>query len=195
MSGIGGLSRRSSSRVEELRKQLMEFMLTEGFAHLTVSDMAAALGCSKRTLYAVASSKEQLATSSVRLFFKQATDEVESKLGRVRSAERRVVLYLESVAAALEPASRDFLTDMTAFAPTREIYEGNTLAASIRVRELIDEGVRAGRFRNVPTAFIGEVVTATMRRIGSGEIGRNTGLSDAESYSQLARLVVASVRR
>lgn len=173
----------------------MEHMLTEGFAHLTVADMAAAVGCSKRSLYEIAPSKEQLATSSVRLFFRLATDQVEGRLRRARSPERRVVLYLESVAEALQPASRRFLYDMTSFGPTRELYQQNTIAASTRVRELIDAGVDAGRFRNVPTAFIGEVVTATMRRIGSGEITANTGLSDAESYSQLAKLVVASVRR
>lgn len=190
-----GLSGGHQRRVEQRREELMRHMLVEGFAELTVADMATALGCSKRTLYEIAPSKEQLATSSVRLFFRRATEQVEAELRRVRSPERRVERYLESVAAALEPASRTFLYDMTSFAPTRELYEQNTLAASIRVRELIDEGVAAGRFRSVPTAFIGEVVTATMRRIGSGEIARNTGLTDAESYSNLAKLVVAAVRR
>jgi hypothetical protein len=34
-----------------------------------------------------------------------------------------------------------------------------------------------------------------MRRITSGEIGRTTGLDDAQAYAELARLVVAAVRR
>ena len=69
------------------------------------------------------------------------------------------------------------------------------MTAARRVRELIDEGTRAGAFRQVPAAFVSEVVTATMRRITSGEITSATGLSDAEAYSELARLVVAAVRR
>jgi hypothetical protein len=59
----------------------------------------------------------------------------------------------------------------------------------------VSEGIRAGAFRNVSAVFVGEVVTATMRRITSGEIGRATGLDDAQAYGELARLVVASLRR
>ena len=75
------------------------------------------------------------------------------------------------------------------------IYEQNTLTAARRVRELIDDGTRAGAFRRVPAAFVAEVVTATMRRIISGEIAAATGLSDAEACSELAKLVVAAIRR
>jgi hypothetical protein len=81
------------------------------------------------------------------------------------------------------------------FGPARDIYETNTVAAAQRVRQLLEEGAAAGEFRQVPTPFVAEVVTATMRRIGSGEVQLATGLSDAEAYAQLARLVLAAVRR
>lgn len=84
---------------------------------------------------------------------------------------------------------------MAAFHPTREIYETNTAAAAQRIRRLIDEGARAGPFRNVRTDFVAEVITATMHRIASGEVQASTGLADAEAYTELARLVVAAVRR
>ena len=92
---------------------------------------------------------------------------------------------IEAVAEALRPATRAFRDDVANFPPATEIYEQNTLAAARRVRaELIDEGTRAGAFRRVHAAFVGEVVTATMRRITSGEIAAATGLSDAEAYSE-----------
>ena len=95
----------------------------------------------------------------------------------------------------MRPASRAFRDDIANFRPATEIYEQNTLSAALRVRELIDEGTRVGAFRRVPAAFVGEVVTATMRRITSGEIAAVTGLNDAEAYSELAQLVVAAIRR
>ena len=99
------------------------------------------------------------------------------------------------MAAALAPASRAFTDDVAAFSPAREIYEQNTEAAARRVRELIDEGYRAGAFRNVDSVFVSEVVTASMRRISSGELTAATGLDDAQAYRELAKLVLASVRR
>lgn len=179
----------------QLRDQLVRLILAEGFSTFTMDDFASRLRCSKRTLYALARSKEQLATLAVREFFRSATEQVEAAIMKVRKPARRVVAYLEAVADALAPASREFHDDVAAFQPAREIYQQNTEAAAQRVRQLIDDGRRSGAFRNVPTAFVAEVVTATMQRITSGEIQASTKLSDAAAYTELARLVVAAVRR
>jgi AcrR family transcriptional regulator len=180
-------------RQQELRDALVDLVLAEGFRHLGVDEVAARLSCSKRTLYALAGSREQLATLAVREFFRRATEQVEEALVRVRGPAQRVSAYLTAVAAALAPASRAFHDDVARFAPAHEIYERNTEAAARRVRELLEEGRRAGAFRATPTAFIAEVVTSTMRRISSGEIEQATGMTDAEAYAELGRLVLAHV--
>ena len=185
---------RLTGRQEQLRDQLLRLFLAEGFVDFTLDDLAGKLGCSKRTLYALADSKEQLATSVTRLFFRRATDQVEAAIARLRSPERRVTGYLEAVAEALRPASRQFLNDLSRLTPTREIYVENTTAAAARLRSLVDEGTAAGAFREVQADFLVEVVTATMQRIGSGRVQSNTGLDDAEAYAQLAQLVLAAVR-
>jgi AcrR family transcriptional regulator len=193
--GTMTVERRLTGRQTDLRDALVQLVLDQGFTHLTIDQVAASLNCSKRTLYTLAASKEQLAALAVRHFFRRATDQVEAAIARVRTPERRVARYLEAVAEALTPATRAFRDDLARFRPATEIYEQNTAAAAQRVRELIDEGTRAGAFRQVPAAFVGEMVTATMRRITSGEITAATGLTDAEAYAELARLVVAAIRR
>jgi AcrR family transcriptional regulator len=189
------IERRLTSRQTHLRDALVDLVLAQGFSHLTMDDFAAQLNCSKRTLYALAASKEQIAVLAVRQFFKRATEQVEAAIARTRAPANRVTRYLEAVAEELRPASRAFRDDLANFRPATEIYEQNTLTAARRVRELIDEGTKAGAFRRVHAAFVSEVVTATMRRITSGEIAAATGLSDAEAYSELAQLVVAAIRR
>ena len=131
----------------------------------------------------------------MRHFFRRATEQVEAAIARTRSPARRVTRYLEAVAEALRPAGRAFRDDLAAFARPGSCTSRTPRRRPPRVRELIDDGIRAGAFRNVSAVFVGEVVTATMRRITSGEIGSATGLDDAEAYSELARLVVAAIRR
>ncbi len=172
-------------------------VLVEGFSRLTMDQVAAQLNCSKRTLYALAASKEQLAVLAVRHFFKPG-----HRAGRGGDRPHPVPGPpgdplpgggRRGAAAGVSGLPR---RRGSSFRPaTAEIYEQNTVAAARRVRELIDEGTRAGAFRQVPAGFVGEVVTATMRRITSGEIAAATGLSDAEAYTELARLVVAAIRR
>ncbi|GAA2112561.1 TetR/AcrR family transcriptional regulator [Microlunatus panaciterrae] len=188
-------NRRLTRRQAQLRDALVDLVLAEGFSHLTMDDFAARLGCSKRTLYALADSKDQLATEAVKLFFRRATVAVEQAIAHTRKPERLVTRYLEAAAEALQPASRAFLDDMAALAPAREVYDANTAVAAQRVRQLIDAGTRSGSFRKVPATFVAEVVTSTMRRITSGEVQAATGLNDAQAYTELAKLVVAAVRR
>jgi hypothetical protein len=84
---------------------------------------------------------------------------------------------------------------VAAFAPSREIYERNTAIAAQRVRELISEGIDAGAFRQVPASFIAEVMTTIMVRIQQRELAKNTGLTDAEAYGELAGLIMNGIVR
>jgi AcrR family transcriptional regulator len=94
------LERRLTRRQAHLRDALVDLVLEQGFSHLTMDQFAAQLNCSKRTLYALASSKEQLAVLAVRHFFKRATEQVEAAIARTRAPAKRVTRYLEAVAEA-----------------------------------------------------------------------------------------------
>ena len=119
-----------TGRQPVLRDALVDLVLPRDSAHLTVDQIAAQLNCSKRTLYALAASKEQLAVLAVRHFFKRSTDQVEAAIARTRAPARRVTRYLEAVAEALRPASRAFRDDVASFRPAAEIYEQNTVTAA-----------------------------------------------------------------
>ena len=62
-----------TDRQLELADSLVDLFVAQGFSAFTLDDIAARLGCSKRTLYVLADSKEQLATLAVRRFFRRAT--------------------------------------------------------------------------------------------------------------------------
>ena len=195
MESTFAVAERLTTRQRQLVDELVDLVLAEGFAQLTLDEVAARLGCSKRTLYALAHSKEQLAIRAVRFFFKRSTERWSRRSPAPdRPPARSPATWRRSPRRSVRPVRSSAATSPSS-AATREIYEQNTAAAAVRVRELIDEGIEAGAFRQVPASFVGEVVTATMRRITSGEIGRATGLDDARAYAELARLVVAAVRR
>jgi AcrR family transcriptional regulator len=181
---------RATPRREQLFDELVALLLTEGFAQLTLDDIAARLRCSKRTLYALAGSKEQLVRAAVVRFFRLATEQVEDAIKSADGAADRVGGYLRAVAEQLAPASARFFDDVAAFPPADEVYRRNTRIAAARVREMIDEGVASGAFRDVHAAFVADVVAGVMVRIQQRELGASTGLSDAEAYANLAELLL-----
>ena len=188
-------SRRGPARHSELFDALVTLLLAEGFAHLTLDDVAARLRCSKRTLYALAGSKEQLVRAAVVHFFERATSRVEAAVAACTDPEQRLAAYLRAVADELAAASARFVDDMAAFPPAAEVYARNTEAAARRVGELIAEGVDAGAFRDVPVSFAAEVITTTMVAIQQRRVAAATGLGDAEAYEALATLLLHGLAR
>ena len=81
-------TRRGAARHSELLDALVDLLLAEGFAHLTLDELAGRLRCSKRTLYALAGSKEQLVRAVVVHFFERATTRVEAAVAAVGRARR-----------------------------------------------------------------------------------------------------------
>lgn len=184
----------ATRRRTELFDALTALFLAEGFAHLTLDEIAARLRCSKSTLYTLAGSKEQLVRAATVHFFRSATESVEARVAVVSGARDRIAAYLSAVGAALDPASDRFMADLDAFAPARDIYEKNTRIAARRVQELIAEGVAAGEFRDVHAAFAADLVTTVMVRIQQRVVRDNTGLDDARAYRELAAILTGGIQ-
>jgi AcrR family transcriptional regulator len=186
---------RGAARRSELFEELVELLVGDGFAHLTLDDLAARLHCSKRTLYGLAGSKEQLVRAAVVHFFRRATERVEAALAAETEPARRLAAYLHAVSAVLAPASARFFDDVAAFEPAAEVYDRNTRAAARRVQELIEEGTAAGAFREVHVAFAADVITSVMVRIQRRQVAATTGLTDAQAYAHLAELLLHGLTR
>lgn len=176
-----------------LLDRLVALFVDEGFADLTMDDMARRLQCSKSTLYQLAGSRQELVVAGVRRYFEAAVPVVEARIAGADDPGARVAAYLSAVADHLRPLSRAFVADLAAFAPADRIYRANTAAAADRIRELISEGIAAGDFRDVHAGFVAEMVAATMFEIQRGEMFARLELTDAEAYAELAAFVVAAL--
>ncbi len=183
----------ATRRRTELFDALVDLFLAEGFAQVTLGDMAARLRCSKSTLYTLATSKEQLVRVATVHFFRRATEQVEAQIASVPNARERITAYLSAVGTALQGASGQFMADLDAFPPAREVYETNTRIAARRVKEMIDEGVAAGAFRDVHAAFAGDLAATMMVRIQQRAVRDTTGLDDAAAYRELAAILTSGI--
>src|SRR5689334_24694043 len=79
----------ATRRRTELFDAVVALFLAEGFAHLTLDEIAARLRCSKSTLYTLSASKEQLVTAATKHFFRTATDAVEDRVAAAEGARER----------------------------------------------------------------------------------------------------------
>ena len=183
----------ATRRRAELFDGLVALFLAEGFAHLTLDEIAARLHCSKSTLYTLAGSKDDLVRASTVHFFRGATEDVEARIAGIESSREQITVYLSAVGTVLARASDRFMADLDAFTPAREVYERNTRIAARRVQELITAGVAAGEFRDVHAAFAADVASTMMVRIQQRAVRAATGLDDAAAYRELATILTAGI--
>jgi AcrR family transcriptional regulator len=197
-STIEGMQQRSglnfaTVRRAELFDELVDLFLAEGFAHLTLDEIAARLRCSKSTLYTLSGSKEQLVRAATVHFFRRETNTIDAKLSATVGSRNRIAAYVSAVGEALSIASEQFMADLNAFAPAREVYEQNIGIAAKKVQDLITEGVIKGDFRQVHAAFAGDLVATMMMRIQQGSVRGHAGLDDAGAYRELATILTAGI--
>ncbi|PJN29746.1 TetR/AcrR family transcriptional regulator [Kitasatospora sp. CB02891] len=188
-------SGRGAARRSALFEELVALFTAEGFAQFTLDDLAARLHCSKRTLYGLAGSKEQLVRAAVVHFFRDATSRVEAALAAETDPAARLAAYLRAVSAELAPGSARFFDDLAAFDPAAEVYGRNTRAAARQIQQLIDDGVAEGAFRETHVAFAADVISSVMVRIQQRQVAETTGLADAEAYGHLAELLLHGLLR
>ena len=185
---------RARRRRTALLGELVALMTTEGLSGATLDEVAERLRCSKSTLYALAGSKQELLVRVTREYFRRATEEVERALAAETDPRQRVVTYLEAVAEQLRPLSKHFHDDLMAVPAAGAVYRLNTAAAADRIRGLIVDGTRAGVFREVNAHFLGEIIASGMFAIQRGDVAARLDLTDAEAYSELASLLLFSLR-
>ncbi|MFI6451872.1 TetR/AcrR family transcriptional regulator [Streptosporangium amethystogenes] len=182
-----------SDRQEELLRRLQDVLLTEGFAGLTVDNLAARLQCSKSTLYAIASSKESLVVKVLKQFFRVAAERVEARVAHIVSPPERIATYLTAVGAEMRRMSPACYADMVSQDSTRGLYALNSAAAARRVREFIQQGVGEGAFRSVHARFVGEAVSLLIEGIQHGELLARTNLSSGDAFTELGDIVLAAL--
>lgn len=189
----GRARKMSDARREDLLQRLEGLILAEGFARLTVDDLAGRLQCSKSTLYAIASSKEQLVVAAVQHFFREAAVRVGEKVASIIDPPQRIAAYLAGLGEEMRHMSPECYADMVSFEATAAIYAKHSLATAHRVRESIQDGVASGAFRAVNAEFVGAAVSLLIDGIQHGELLDRSGLSMADAYTELGALVLSAL--
>jgi AcrR family transcriptional regulator len=182
-----------SNRRDELLARLEELILREGFARLTVDDIATRLRCSQSTLYAISSSREYLVATAIRHFFRDATTRIEQRVQGITDPAARIAAYIAGIGTEMRRMSPACYEDMVSSDLAAEIYAVNSAAAARRVREFVGEGVESGAFRAVHAAFVAEAVALLFDGILHGVLLNRTGMTSGDAYAELRDLVLTAL--
>lgn len=183
-----------NKRSAETLETLEALILSEGFSRLNVSEIAARLRCSKRTLYEFAPSKKKLVLRALDNFFSRIRQEADlvvtdSTLG----PERLVYEYLQVGERAAVRLSQSVIADIDAWEPARTIWQEHIKLRIEGMCQIIDYGIEADVFRDVHSEFVSEMLFASINRLREPDFNDSTGLTISEGFHELYEMLLHSL--
>jgi AcrR family transcriptional regulator len=181
----------TSADIKQERKldALEDIFLKHGFKNVTVEHLAHELHCSKRSLYQLAPSKEEL---FLRVFSRyQSRLRAEGfKNAQGVAPQDAFVGYLQPAIDASRKLSDTALDDIRSYEPANEIWEMHRKERMDGLRDLIERCVAEGIFRRTNPIFVAEVFTTSLRRICDPQFLATSKLSYHEAVTNLYELLL-----
>ena len=178
-----------TDRQQAVLGELRTIILTEGFAHLTVGGMAERLQCSRRTLYEIAASRDDLVLVAidgvlwrVARTAHAALRGEDDPLGRLRS-------FLQAGLVELHNATLAFSTDLANHREVHALVDRHFRYAASLTEALVEEGVETGVFRAVHARIVAEILDASIERLGEPDLLRVAGLTYAQALSEFLQVI------
>ncbi|MEU6586904.1 TetR/AcrR family transcriptional regulator [Nocardia sp. NPDC046763] len=186
----GAGRRMSEERRDGILQRLETIILAEGFATLTIDEIASRLQCSKSTLYAIASSREQLIIKTLDRIFRARGEKIDQQARLAGTPRDRIITYINGVRDEMATISRACYADMRAFEPADELYRRNAHASADHLRDFIDEGIADGSFRPANAEFLGLAVNLLLGAVLDGTFVERLQMSDTDAYVEITTLIL-----
>lgn len=179
-----------SNREAQLRRTLQDIILADGFARLSVSEMAQRLGCSKRTIYELAPTKNDLVLQVIRMFFE--TLRAEASLAGARSDDpaQQIFDYLQVGVRAAQRLGPVVIADIDKWEPARRLWQQHIRLRVDGLRELIERGIETKVFRKTNPVLVAEMVFAGLNRLREPDLYTSTELSASEAFEEYYKMLL-----
>jgi AcrR family transcriptional regulator len=169
--------------------KLERIFLAEGYTSLTVGALAKRLRCSRRRLYAIADTKEELFLCIVDRCFRRLREDARRAALAEADLEKRIRVYLEAGVSRADMLRPLFLQDIACTAEGRRLFDSHQRERQTGLRLIVEEGVTAGVFRDVHAHVVAEILFLAFRRVREPDFLRDAGMSFAEALSEVSRIL------
>jgi AcrR family transcriptional regulator len=181
---------RLSARQQELLDDLERVILDEGFRRLTVEQLARRLRCSRRTLYQIAPSRDDLVLLVLDRLMRRMGRRASERVRGLDDPAERLWAYMTSTNSEIRKGSRQLWADVATQPAVRRLVDDHYRYAALVAGRLIDEGVQRGAFRAVNTDLVAEVLAATLERLQDPGVLTRLGVGNAEANEHVFELVL-----
>ena len=184
-----------SGRQTEVLDAFEALILAEGFRHLTVGGLATRLGCSRRTLYELAPSKDELVAVTVDRYLDRLLADAFATVARHRSPTRQLEAAAELIARHLAPLAPPVTADVAASPRIAASISEFAARFADGLADVIAAGIEQGQFRRVHPHLVAEAILGLVDRLLDPAVLARLDLTYDEAARQITRLFLDGIRR
>lgn len=169
------LSREQTDALSGRQREILDNLTSltaDGFSHLTMSDLAGQLGCSLRTLYGIAPSRDLLVLAAcdrnLWVVGRTARDAVGGS--EALSALDGLRRYLLAATLAVHSLTAAFSADMAVMAGGQELNNAHSDYLVAVTRELLDLAVERGEIQPVETLVVAHAMAGISKLFTQADV-------------------------
>lgn len=190
------LSRRREAELGPRHREVLDHLesvfLAEGFAATTVAQLASAVGCSRRTLYELAPSKDALVLIVLDRFLHRVGRTARTAIDESAPIPDQLRSYFNG-AIELQRLTAAFADDLADDPAARRLLDRHFRYVMTVLEGLISKGIDDGVFRKVPAGVAAGVLAGSGLYFSQPEILHDVALTRDEASAQIADLVLQSL--
>ena len=175
---------------DEFLDALTALLLAEGIESLTMGEIASRLHCSRRRLYELAETKEEIFRSVVGRFFDGHLAEGDALIRAEKNLPAAIAAYLDVGVQAAHKMGVPFLKEVEDFAPTSAIFDRYQQSRTVRLSQLIDDGVRKGVFVACHGLVVSELILGAALRLRRPAFLAHANLTLEEAFQEFYRVLL-----
>jgi AcrR family transcriptional regulator len=183
---------RLGARHREVLDHLESLFLREGFAGLSVRELAGHVGCSRRTLYEVAPSKDELVLIVLDRFLHRVGRSALDAIDPERSHAEQITSYFLG-GIELQRLTHVFGEDLADDAAARRLFDRHYGFVMAVTEQLVRDGVESGEFRPVEPAIVAGVLAGTGMFFNQPDVQVDSGLDLERAIEGALDLIVRSI--
>ena len=190
------LPRRTEERLgprhREILDQLESVFLTEGFASVTVAQLAASVGCSRRTLYELAPSKDALVLIVLDRFLHRVGRTALNTVDAEQPIAEQLRSYING-ALELQRLTAAFADDLADDPAARRLLDRHFRYVMSVSESLIERGIEAGEFRDVSPGVAAGMLAGSGLYFSQPGILDDVGMTRDEASHEMTDIVLRSL--
>ena len=186
--------RRLGPRHREVLDQLERLFLSQGFAAFTVRELASGVGCSRRTLYELAPSKDELVLVVLDRFLHRIGREALTEIDEADPIIDQIRRYIAG-GFELQRLATVLAEDLADDPAARRLLDRHFRYVMTVVERLVTEGIEKGELRDVTPSVVAGAIAGSSLYLTQPEVTADIGLDKSKASEEMLDYLLASLPR